>query len=136
MFPRHLRLLIVPLLLSCLCLAYGAQQVLTTELRIRKATLEDADNIATILIAAFEPMPGWQYYRQFRHQFPVGHRECVRYGMMQVLTYSDANTEVIEAPQGSDIPLIAMATWSEHQIPSMMSLLRTDAPSKCLGMVA
>lgn len=120
------------LLLSYLCSAQADQQILTAEAPLRKATLDDADNIATIVMAAFEPMPDWQYFRQFRHQFPEGHRECVRYGVTQMLTHPNTNTEVIEAPDGSTIPLVAMATWSEHQIPSMLSVLERDAPSKCV----
>jgi hypothetical protein len=52
------------LLLSHLCLAQaqGTQYVLTAEPRLRKATLNDADDIATIVIAAFEPMLDWQYF--------------------------------------------------------------------------
>ena len=123
------------LLLSHLCFAQANQHILTSEPRLRTATLDDADDIATIVMAAFEPMPDWQYFRQFRHDFPEGHRECVRHGITQMLTNPDANTEVIEAPDGSAIPLVAMATWSEHQIPSMLSVLTRDAPSKCIGSV-
>jgi hypothetical protein len=52
------------LLLSHLCLAQaqGTQHVLTAEPRLRKATLNYADDIATIVIAAFEPILDWQYF--------------------------------------------------------------------------
>jgi len=123
------------LLLSHLCFAQHSQQILTTEAQLREATFDDADDITTILMAAFEPMPDWQYLRQFRHEFPEGHRECVRYGVMQMLTNPNTNTEVIEAPDGSAIPLVAMATWSEHQVPSMLSVFERDAPSKCTNTV-
>lgn len=137
MLSTSVALYVQALLLSHLCLtqAQGTQQVLTAEPHLRKATLDDADDIATILIAAFEPMPDWQYFRQFRHEFPEGNRECVRYGVTQMLTNPDADTEVIEAPQGSDIPLVAMATWSGYQASSFMSVLQRDAPSKCVRLV-
>jgi hypothetical protein len=121
------------LLLSPLIFAQGTQHILTAEPRLRKATLNDSDDIATIVMAAFEPMPDWQYFRQFRHEFPEGHRECVRNGVTQMLTNANANTEVIEAPDGSAIPLVAMATWSKHQIPSLLFVLMRDAPSKCIS---
>lgn len=120
------------LLYFCLCFAQAPQEILTAEPRLREAILQDADDIATILMAAFEPMPDWQYFRQFRHDYPEGHRECVRYGVTQMLTNPNTHTEVIEAPDGSAIPLVAMATWSEHRTPSIVSAVERDAPSKCV----
>lgn len=115
-------------------LAGSSQRIFSTEPRLRSATLNDADDIATIVMAAFEPIPDWQYVRQFRHDFPEGHRECVRYGVTQMLTNPDANTEVIEAPDGSAIPLVAVATWSRHQILSVLSVLEREAPSKYISI--
>jgi hypothetical protein len=130
MLYTHVVFYVQALAFSHLCFAQANQQILTTEPRLRKATLDDADDIAIIVMAAFEPMPDWQYFRQFRHEFPEGHRECVRYGVTQMLTNPNTHTEVIEAPDGSAIPLVAMATWSDHRVPSMLSVLRRDAPGK------
>lgn len=102
-------------LLSTLCVAQGSQKILDSHAVFRNATLEDADDIAVIVMAAFEPMPDWQYFRQFRHDFPEGHRDCVRFGVSQMLSNPNAHTEVIEAPQDSDIPLIAVAIWLQNQ---------------------
>lgn len=134
LFARSLNVVQV-LLVSHFTFATDEQHVFTTETRLRKATFDDADDIATIVMAAFEPMLDWQYFRQFRHEFPEGHRECVRYGVTQMLNNPNTNTEVIEAPYGSDVPLVAMATWSKNQIPSTLFAIERDAPSRYLDIV-
>lgn len=122
-------------LFSRLCVAGTVnQQILGPQAPLRNATLSDADDIASIVMAAFEPMPDWRYFYQFRHAFPQGHRECVRHGITQMLTNPNTNTEVIEAPKGSDIPLVAMAVWMQNNSSSF--LFERGAPGKCTGIGA
>ncbi|KAF2119857.1 hypothetical protein BDV96DRAFT_566203 [Lophiotrema nucula] len=90
------------------------QQVLGHEARLRNATLEDADDISTVIIAAFGPLPDWQYIYQFRKQYPEEHRNCIRYGVGQILSDPSTHAQVIEAPADSAISLVAFAIWSQH----------------------
>lgn len=89
------------------------QQILAPQARLRNATLADADAIVTIIIAAFASLPSFQYLYTCRHAFPQEHRECVRFGITKMLSDPTAHTEVIEAPAGSDIPLVAIAAWTQ-----------------------
>ncbi|KAF9691494.1 hypothetical protein EKO04_010311 [Ascochyta lentis] len=117
------------LFLLQLCFAKGDQQILGPQVRLRNASLADADDITTIVISAFEPMPSWQYLYSFRHTFPQEHRECVRFGITQMLSNPDSNTEVLEAPPGSEIPLIAVAVWNQNHS-AFQSILR-NPPEGC-----
>ncbi|KZM26858.1 uncharacterized protein EKO05_0011432 [Ascochyta rabiei] len=125
----HTTICVQALLLGQLGFAKGDQQVLGPQGRLRNASLADADNIATIVIAAFEPLPSWQYLYYFRHSFPQAHRECVRFGITQMLSHPDSKTEVIEAPHGSKIPLVAVAAWRQSHF-AHGPVLR-NAPEGC-----
>ncbi|KAJ4336296.1 hypothetical protein N0V95_008643 [Ascochyta clinopodiicola] len=119
----------VQALLGLLGSAKGDQHILGPQGRLRNASLADADAIAAIAIAAFDPMPSWQYLYSFRHSFPQEHRECVRFGVTQLLSRPDSTAEVIEAPHGSENPLVAVAIWLQN--PSTRQSILRNAPEGC-----
>ncbi|KAF2035901.1 hypothetical protein EK21DRAFT_53651 [Setomelanomma holmii] len=98
------------------------QQVLAPQARLRKATLEDVDDITTILITAFSSSPHWQYLYQFRKDFPEEHRRCARLNIALLLLHPSSHAEVIEAPADSDISLAAFAIWTRKKSSSLRSL--------------
>jgi hypothetical protein len=103
-----------PFLFSFITLtACQLQQPLTSQPRLRNATIEDADDIATVVIAAFSPTPPWKYIYQFSSEKPKEHHRCVRYGVMQGLTSPDYHAEVIEAPckVKGGLSVVAAALW-------------------------
>lgn len=100
------------------------QQVLSPQPRLRNGTLEDADDITTILLSAFASMPSWEYLYQFRDEYPEEHRRCLRLGMKQTMSRPTAHTEVIEAPTGSNLSVIAVAIWQRDNPQEEISLHR------------
>ncbi|KAH6643046.1 hypothetical protein C7974DRAFT_115820 [Boeremia exigua] len=101
------------------CRLTDAKQItLTQQSRLRNATMDDADAITTIFLAAFAPLPAWQYVYPFRNDFPGDHKKCYLRFIVPMLSDACAHTEVIEAPTGSNIALIAAAIWvqkSSHE---------------------
>lgn len=81
--------------------------------RLRNATIDDADDLASIVIAAFSPTPAWQYIYQFHKARPKEHHRCVRFGIMQVLTSPGYHVEVIGAPDEAkgELKVAAAAAW-------------------------
>lgn len=92
-------------------LAECEQHVLGYLPRLRNATITDADDIATVVINAFSPLPFWNYVYQFRNDFPEEHHRCVRSRVVQFMSDDSSHVEVIEAPENSNISLVAVALW-------------------------
>jgi ribosomal protein S18 acetylase RimI-like enzyme len=88
------------------------QQPLGHSARLRNATFEDIDGIAEVIIAAFAPLPSWQYLYQFREDYPEEHKKCLGYGVTQALEDPAMRTEVIEAPTNGNITVVAVAIWT------------------------
>lgn len=111
------------------------QQILAHEARHRNATLSDANDITTILITAFSPLPSWQYLYQFREDFPEEHRRCVRSGVVQILSEASTHAEVIEAPTDSNVTLAAVVIWTRNQLrtPPSSHLLSSKTKSSLNG---
>jgi hypothetical protein len=109
---------ILPPLLSSFHLATCQQQILSPDLRLRNATLDDVADIASVMIAAFSSHPDWQYLYQFRNDFPEEHHRCVQFGVTQALTSSQQHfyAEVIEAPPDSNLTVAAAAIWEKHSL--------------------
>jgi hypothetical protein len=105
---------IIFIVYQCIYLVYCQQQVLSPQPRLRNATLEDADDIATVVVAAFSPMRDWQYIYQFREKYPKEHYRCGRFEIIQALNSSSFRVEVIEAPAGSNLTVAAIAFWSQN----------------------
>lgn len=91
------------------------QQILSPQVRLRNATLDDADAITTVIFAAFSPLPLWEYLHPFREEFPEDYRECFREYIARIIAHPLGHGEVIEAPAGSDIPLVAAALWIQNK---------------------
>lgn len=87
--------------------------LISNQPRLRNATLEDADDLASIVIAVFSPTPAWQYIYQFHKTNPKELHRCVRSGIIQVLTSPDYYVEVIEAPDDAngELSIAAAAAW-------------------------
>ncbi|KAF2732233.1 hypothetical protein EJ04DRAFT_578490 [Polyplosphaeria fusca] len=102
------------ILCSYCSLAVCQQQILSPHLTLRNATLEDADDIATVMIAAFSPLRFWQYLYQFQEEVPHEHHRCVRLGVVQALDAPFSHVEVIEAPADSNLTVAAAAIWIQH----------------------
>lgn len=109
---------LTPLLLSLLPLAtchrpQFQRPLISPQPLLRNATLEDADDIASVVIAAFSPTPAWQYIYQFHKSNPKEHHRCVRSGITQVLTSPEYVVEVVEAPDDAkgDLTIAAAAAW-------------------------
>lgn len=102
------------LFLSFVRLATCQQQILATQPLLRDATLKDADDIASVLIAAFSPLPSWRYIYPFREKYPKEHHRCVRFGVTQALTAAPYRVEVIEAPAESNLSVAAVAMWVQN----------------------
>jgi hypothetical protein len=88
------------------------QQPLGHQPRLRNATFEDVDGIAEVIIAAFAPLPSWQYLYQFREDYPEEHKRCIGYGVTQALENTVMRTEVIEAPANGNTTVVAVAIWT------------------------
>lgn len=82
--------------------------------RLRNASLEDIDDISTVVIAAFSPLPDWQYLYQFHKDFPEEHKRCARDNVVRVLSDASYHARVIEAPANSNISVVAVAIWTQH----------------------
>lgn len=80
---------------------------------LRDATFNDADDIASVVIAAFSPTPAWQYIYQFHESKPKEHYRCVRFGVMQGLSSPKYHIEVIETPEDvkGELSVAAVAAW-------------------------
>jgi hypothetical protein len=89
------------------------QRILYPRSRLRNTTLEDADDIASIIITAFSSLPSWESLSEFREDFLEEHRGCIRAGVAQLLADVSAHFVVIEAPTNSDVALVAAATVAE-----------------------
>jgi hypothetical protein len=100
--------------LSCINLATCQQQILGAQPLLRNASLKDADDIASVIIAAFSPLPSWQYLYQFHEKYPKEHHRCVRFGVTQALTAASYHVEVIEAPAESNLMVAAVAIWRQN----------------------
>jgi hypothetical protein len=88
------------------------QQPLGQGARLRNATLDDVEGIADVIIAAFAPLPSWQYLYQFREEYPEEHRRCGRYMVTQALENPAMRTEVIDAPANGNTTVVAVAIWT------------------------
>ena len=102
------------LFLSNVHFATCQQQILNAQLFLRNATLKDADDIASVIIAAFSPLPSWDYIYQFRKEYPKEHHRCVRSDVIQALTAASYVVEVIEAPAESNLTVAAVAIWHQN----------------------
>jgi len=114
-------------------LATCQQQILTAQPLLRNATLKDADDIANVIIAAFSPLPSWDYIYQFRNKYHKEHHRCVRSDVIRALAAASYVVEVIEAPAESDLTVAAVAIWRQntsqdgmflHQLSSKGNTLR------------
>ena len=97
-------------ILSCVNLAICQQQILSAQPLLRNASLRDADDIASVIAAAFSPIPSWKYMYQFYKEYPKEHHRCVRLMVTQVLTAASYRVEVIEAPAESNLTVAAEHT--------------------------
>lgn len=109
---------LLPFLLFTTC--HQLQQPLNpnapSQPRLRNATVDDADDIASVIIAAFSPTPAWQYIYQFLESKPKEHHRCVRSGIMQGFALPEYYGEVIEAPQNvkGELSVAAVAIWRRN----------------------
>jgi len=100
--------------LSCVNLAACRQQILGAQPLIRNASFEDADDIADVIIAAFSPLPSWQYIYQYREKYPNEHHRCVRFDVTQALKATSYHVEIIDAPAESNLTVAAVAIWRHN----------------------
>lgn len=121
------------LFLSCVNLATCQQQILGAQPLLRNASLKDADDIASVIIAAFSPLPSWQYIYQFREKYPKEHHRCVRFGVTQALTAASYHVEVIEAPAESNLMVAAVAIWRQNTSQDGMFLHRLSSKENTMG---
>ncbi|KAH7381144.1 hypothetical protein DE146DRAFT_277847 [Phaeosphaeria sp. MPI-PUGE-AT-0046c] len=98
---------------------------------LRNATISDADDIASVVIAAFSPTPAWQYIYQFHATRPKEHHRCVRYGVMQALTSPEYTVQVIEAPPGSELSVAAAALWQQSIEVGVYGMFATRLAKEC-----
>lgn len=92
----------------------GERQITLHDLRLRNATLEDAEDIATTIIAAFDPLRDRDYLFPFRHVYPEEHLRCMKLGVTRSLLRPSAYAQVIEAPRPSRVKLAAIAIWTQN----------------------
>jgi hypothetical protein len=97
-------------------LATCEQQFLGLQSQIRNATLEDADDISTVIIAAFSSLPARPYLFQFRNEFPEEHKRCLRENIARVLSKDSTHIDVIKAPADSNMTLVAVAIWTQNHV--------------------
>jgi hypothetical protein len=88
------------------------QQPLGRHARLRNAIFDDVDGIADVIIAAFTPLPSWQYLYQFCEEYPEEHKRCGRMVVTQALEDPAMRTEVIDAPANGNTTVVAMAIWT------------------------
>ena len=103
-------------------LAVLEQQLLRPQARLRNATLEDVDNIVTIIIAAFSSLPDWKYLYEFQGDFPEEHRKCGRDSIIRRFSDKSALIQVIEPLADSDMKVTAVAIWYQRAPQSYTSL--------------
>lgn len=69
---------------------------------IRSATVEDAYDIARIIVDAFASVPYWQYYYQFKDEYADYHLECKRRQVARIISDRSLDYDnvinVIDAP--------------------------------------
>lgn len=107
--------LILSLVNLATCHQHFQQPLISTPLPIlRNATLNDADDIASVIIAAFSPTPSWQYIYQFYASKPKEHHRCVRASVIYALTSPEFHLEVIEAPAHAELGVAAGAAWQQN----------------------
>jgi hypothetical protein len=92
------------------------QQFLGLQSQPRSATLEDADDISAVIIAAFACLPARPYLFQFRDKFPEEHKRCQRETIARILSNDSAHIDVIEAPANSNITVVAVAIWAQKHV--------------------
>lgn len=110
------------LLLPYCRLAICEQQFFGHQTRLRKATHKDVDDITTVIIAAFSSLPSWKYVHQFALDYPEEQWNCLRLDIAQALSHASFHVEVIEAPAGADLSVVAVAVWKPY-----VSQLRTNS---------
>jgi hypothetical protein len=116
-------------------LANFEQQLLRPQGRLRNATLEDVDDIVTIIFAAFSPLPDWKYIYQFQCDFPEEYRKCERDGIIRVLSDKSALIQVIEPLADSDMKVTAVAIWYQRVPQSYTSLHTTFSKNGQLSVL-
>ena len=111
-------------LLALRSLAEPKQQVLRSQTpgRLRNATLEDVDDIVTLIIAAFSPLPDWKYLYQFDKEFPEEHKRCGREQLLRGFSNESVLIQVIEPLPGSDLAVAAVAVWEQSDSHTYASL--------------
>ncbi|CAI6337697.1 unnamed protein product [Periconia digitata] len=110
-----MRILVVPttIILYYIGLVACQQQVLRETPILRNASLSDADDIASVIIAAFSPTPPWQYIYSFAKRHPKEHHRCIRSGIVRGFSDPSYHAQVIEAPEESNLTVAAVAIWQQ-----------------------
>lgn len=108
------------------------QPLISQQPLLRNATLDDADDITSVVIAAFSPTPAWQYIYQFHKSKPNEHHRCVRDGIMQVVAEPEFHIEVIEAPADvkGELNVVAAAAWRPNFSEDAMGVFVSRVASK------
>ena len=99
---------------------------------IRRATVEDLDDMTDIMCTAMPMDPQWDYRFPRRREFPDDHRRCTR-SMLDSLVNDDANSRfvarVITIPCGEEgrrSKAVALAIW-ELQFLNVLDLGKKGA---------
>ncbi|KAF1935973.1 hypothetical protein EJ02DRAFT_438856 [Clathrospora elynae] len=79
---------------------------------LRNATFSNASSIATVISAASSPLPNWKYLYQFREAYPEEHHACLQKSITQILSKNHSYIQVIEAPEESNLTVVAVAVWT------------------------
>lgn len=94
-----------------------AQHVFVEQGRLRNATEDDIPDMATVINSAFDTLADRKYLYQFRNEYPEEHARCTCQDIRTAIAAGYMRTEVIEAPDDSDLSVMAVALWS-HKHPT------------------
>lgn len=97
-------------------IAHGdcSQYALVGESRLRNATARDIADMATVINSAFDTLADQKYLYQFRDEYPEEHARCTRQDVREAMVRGYTRAEVIEAPDDSNLSVMAVAFWSRQ----------------------
>ena len=135
-----LLMFIHPLLLAAQA---SKQHILSSKLLVRNATVSDAAGVTTVILAAFDHTPQFQYMYQFQDDYPEEHFNCTYTEMLKFfdLPSGVGLMEVVDMPRKEpphDMIPVAVAVWvlpsqleSEESLPLLSPLGLLTATTKC-----
>lgn len=139
--PSQLLAILVLLISWSSTTVFASQSLLTTPIKIRNATLDDAEQITTIIQEAFREAPHVKYVYEFMDHHPRHLFACLLEGVREALDNPNMMVQVAVLPNNSaphDLVPVGIAFWEFPAAWSRSSSSWTSGPflqsPKTLGM--